>query len=299
MYTVAVNIFVIDDKTDMDVHDRSGNAMFPVTEYGRTFSTATELKPELVDGDYSILYRISVFDDIDMLDFIRSMSAMFDENLGSNVTIGVSVDTYGPVTDQRFLDSVIRFKRAFEEIDPDNMMIIHFIYDDPEDDDSDDEDDEDIDDDDEEDGDEIDIMKFFNSPFDIDDRPKKKKSSSRKSYSRSRVMVNSKHAKRDIKRHNIVIASKKDFKRDADIIGEFLKDFIPGKSDWAKKYRRKVLVRWLNAFAIREKKVKAMQQDMKRELRAKESKRRAKSIGSKTTTVIPKSSYNPFYDPSK
>ena len=295
MYAVSLIIFIVPDDIDMEQTDRSGKPLFPVDEYGRTFSTVDEFKPELVNGDYFILYRISDFGKMSMENFVKSMAEVFEQNLGKDTLINVWIDAYGNLTDERFFDQIVNLNKAFDKIDPSNMMVANSIYGDPDDEEDEDSDEDDLTED------EKDFMQFYNSFFPSADksRSKEKKGSKSKDYSRSRVVANSKHAKRDIKRHNIIIASKKDFKRDADIIEDFLKDFIPGKSDWVKRYRHKILIRWLNAFAIKEKKVKEIQREMKRDNKEKESKRRAKSVGRKTSAIVSKPSYNAFYDPNK
>lgn len=105
---------------------------------------------------------------------------------------------------------------------------------------------------------------------DDDDRPRRKKSR-KKNYGHSRVMSHANKPKQAFKRHGVLIAdSKDDLERDRQILKAFLKDFIPGDADWKREFRREVLKRWMDLYAISKKNLKRME---KQHRKAKHSKK--------------------------
>lgn len=104
------------------------------------------------------------------------------------------------------------------------------------------------------------------SPFDVERKRKKKVS-----FPSSKLIEK---AKKSVKSHNIIISdSKKDIKRDVDVIESFLRKFIPGKEAWIKKYRKDVLQRWVATFVISPKKAKRIKKAHKVAMNLKKSKR--------------------------
>jgi hypothetical protein len=134
---------------------------------------------------------------------------------------------------------------------------------------------------------------LFNSDKMIYEKTKK-----RKSYPSSKILKSAKHAKKDIKNHGIIIQSGKSRDKDEEIIRSFLKDFIPGKSNWIKSYRKIILKRWMNQYAITKKAAKKYEKQS--QLVKKTNRKGTVSIdtASKVTRNILKH-YNPFYDTSK
>ena len=138
---------------------------------------------------------------------------------------------------------------------------------------------------------------FYDGFSDDDDSDGKKISSvSKKRYGRSAAVINGKHPKRDIKRHNIIITSKKNHRNDTKIVRNFLRDFMPGKSTWIEDYRTEILNRWMNAFAITEKEAKRRQTEYNRHKKRATTKKRVRTMQSIGQIV---GTYNPFYDPKK
>lgn len=78
---------------------------------------------------------------------------------------------------------------------------------------------------------------------------KKKKKKKKKQLSKFSKLVDD--GKKSIKAHNIIVSNKgKDFRHDVKILKNFLKDFIPQKTKWAKRYRNELLSRWMGVFVI-------------------------------------------------
>lgn len=99
---------------------------------------------------------------------------------------------------------------------------------------------------------------------------KKESKKSKKHYSESRLVANGKSPKRDYSRHGVVISrDKKDYEKDAKIIKDFLKDFIPGSARWKRDFRDDLLERWMKAFVIRKKKLRKLEKKMHHKKKSK------------------------------
>jgi len=108
------------------------------------------------------------------------------------------------------------------------------------------------------------------SPFDLVNKSKKKRKKNRY-YGESRVFRNAKNPKQIIKKHNLLITkSNSDIKDDIKIIKSFLKDFIPGSSQWKKKFRDELLQRWVTSFVISKKNLKKFSKIYEKQLRNEE-----------------------------
>lgn len=147
----------------------------------------------------------------------------------------------------------------------------------------DDEDEEDSDYDDDEDDDE---EEFY--PFELyadGHIPKEKKHY----YGTSRILKNADNPKRDIKRHGVIIASKKDIERDEKIIYDFLKDFIPG-GGWKKEFRKEIRDRWIRMLCVEKKKLKKYEKKARKKSqynkKAKTAKRAAQFANNLFTRPI-------------
>ena len=122
----------------------------------------------------------------------------------------------------------------------------------------------------------------------------------KKSYSSSRIFKETNHAKRDIKRHGIIIeSSNKARDRDEGIIKSFLKDFIPGDSNWIKSYRKTILKRWINQYSITKKSAKKITKRNEEIMRSGNKKNNISvdRVSNATQNIL--KLYNPFYDSSK
>lgn len=73
--------------------------------------------------------------------------------------------------------------------------------------------------------------------------------------------------KKSIKRHNIIVGSYKNAMRhDVEVIKDFLKEFIPYKDSWARKYRKEILRRWISSFIISNKTARKLQKRQKEKI---------------------------------
>jgi len=327
-----LQIFLVDDNVDLEAIRQNGSPVYPIETYGRSFSTRDEIIPETTATGYVILYQISDFEQLDKEEFIATLAELFAVNR-PNVDIVISIDVNGSTADGRFFDEAFDLANTLQELEPVNLEIVHCIYDDfgreDEDDDEDTDDDDDecdgvcrrcsdstcenhprynLDDDEEpyprstrSSGPFTGFRSFVQDEYDEDDddeRPRsRKKKKVKKDYGASRSIKAAKHPKRDVKRHNIVITTKKNFDRDEKIVREFLRDFIPGKAGWVKDYRKEVLDRWMRAFVIKEKVAKRRKEEWQEKQRSKVTKDRVKTVRSITDTIT--RAYNPFYDPKK
>lgn len=139
-----------------------------------------------------------------------------------------------------------------------------------------------------------------NPEFDSDKKKnregRKKKKMDGKSYNRSRVIREAKHAKRSIKRHNIIIASKKSIEKDKKILKQFLEDFMPGKEKWVKEYRKEVLRRWMRSYVIKKGEAKRISQEYEEKRRKSIAKKKVNRVNEIANALINNSA---FYDPTK
>ena len=123
---------------------------------------------------------------------------------------------------------------------------MHFPLDDDDDDNYKDEDDDyDYDDDD-----------------DDDDKP---------GYYQSACWHSSDNAKKMIRRHGVIVANKKDIRKDERIIREFLKEFFPGNAGWKKEFRSDVAKRWLQMFVVTRGQLKRLEKAARKARRENDS----------------------------
>jgi hypothetical protein len=110
----------------------------------------------------------------------------------------------------------------------------------------------------------------------------------------SRIFVHADNNKKNIKNHGIIISSsKKDRRKDEEIIKAFLKEFIPGKAPWIKRYRSMVLDRWMRLYVISKKNAKRYKEEISKKRSYKNRKIISNHIG-KIKRIVEK--YDPFYD---
>jgi hypothetical protein len=112
---------------------------------------------------------------------------------------------------------------------------------------------------------------------------------------RSKVFIHSSNLKKNIKNHGIIITSgKKDIKKDKEILRDFLKEFIPGKSAWVKEYRSIILERWLRVYAITKKDAKKYRSDVRKKRMYYSTQQLSDQINKIRKIMDDK--YDPFYD---
>lgn len=173
------------------------------------------------------------------------------------------------------------------------MDLLDQYVDYPDDDPDEEDDDEESEDDDTEDIDDIFGM------FGVDCGVSSKSNRSRgTSHNSSRSFAKAKNKKENIKNHGILIANKDHIDRDRKIVKKFLKEFIPGDSNYAQAYRKRILNRWMSVYAISKKQANEIEREFRK-------KGRKKSI--KTADVLTETSRNilrnyyssSFYDVTK
>lgn len=112
------------------------------------------------------------------------------------------------------------------------------------------------------------VGEMFGITLDSDDDDKEKKNKSKKDhhYTSSRILKSADNPKKMYKRHGVIVTdSRKAVKSDEKIIKKFLKDFIPG-GGWRKDFRKDVLKRWLNNYAVSKKSLKILEKKHKKKI---------------------------------
>ena len=253
--------------------------------YGSQFSTDKDIFVNKVNHGYSILYRDDIIINFDTKIFLENCISLMKENLpGTIIRISIKYlllivsDFWIPTSEK--LKEFKKFLELFD--DPDGLIEFECVeivsgFDDEYDDDYDE---EFILDEDDEDEDFLDYKSIYRS---------------------SRLIRSTKNVKRQIKKHGIIISSDKDNKKyDREIIKSFLKDFIPGDSDWIRIYRRIMLERWMDTFVISKKTAKELQK-MHEKNSNKKSYQKNKKSQNRVLDLTSKlfNDYDLFSDPSR
>lgn len=246
---------------------------------GKVLSNPNEIKVNKVHDGYSIIYNTEMFKRLDQGLFSFNVKRLFETNLpGTGVDIGIfyhcDVDDDDVEFDVSAAEKMFELERYFianktdtflyhrtrsivkvydyyQEIDePDDQFEKLFGFD-PFDDDDDDED--------------IDPNDPFAYMMRSHGKGKSKKNNSFDSYGRSRVLKNAKNPKRAYHRHGVLVArDKDDLRKDEKILKAFLKEFIPGNSDWRKDLRRDVLDRWMRMYALSKKNINRLEREYRK-----------------------------------
>lgn len=94
-------------------------------------------------------------------------------------------------------------------------------------------------------------------------------------YGESNVIRSIGNPKKYYKRHGVLVCKKKRaIKKDAKIIKGFLKDFIPGNSEWKKDFRKDLLDRWMSMYVISNDDLKELEKKHKKKRKNKRYKSR-------------------------
>lgn len=99
-------------------------------------------------------------------------------------------------------------------------------------------------------------------------------------FESSNVWDNAEERKRMIKRHGLLIARRKDIEKDMEIIEDFIDQFIPDDSRYARQFKEDLLYRWINMYCITKKKLKKKEKEFKNG-----RKQKAKRIRSSSNNV--------------
>lgn len=106
---------------------------------------------------------------------------------------------------------------------------------------------------------------------DEDDKPRRKRrhSSYYNGYGASHVLRSAKNPKKAYHRHGVLISKNKNaIKKDAKILKEFLKDFIPGNAGWKKDLRNDLVKRWMHLYVVTSKQLKKLEREHRKMVRA-------------------------------
>ena len=292
----------------MDIYSSQN---MPVAREGLEYSSKNEIKVnKSLDGTYKILYYEYEFYSIDPSVLAANVINLFLRNL-SNCNIEFGINYYRAAKevtedDINIMIRVIEFSNIINKIKCDNANNVGFTYiisdslkavaaylsaalkNDTDNTDNTDNsndtdyefyqesDDEDDDDEDEDDEDSVSMLAKALYGLDLDDDSKGKKKKSKKEYDSSRVMKVAKNPKRSYYRHGVMICPNKDaIKKDEKIIKEFLKDFIPGNSEWKKEFRDDLIKRWIKMYVVTSKQLKHLEKQYRK---THVSKRRKSSI---------------------
>jgi len=231
---------------------------------GKVFSTMTDIKVNKVPDGYSILYYSDDIKNMDMNILSNNIIKLFLQNVPdtiidfkieyfydiSNYDEGYTEIDLGTVNNLLTLEArffnmsqdpngVFKYVKSNSMIKLVNSVINHY---------------KEIDDDNDPVRDYFESLGIVDTDEDDDDTDiigYKNKSKPKKSYPQSKILKESKNAKRAYNRHGVIICNdKKARKQDEKIIKEFLKDFIPGDADWKKEFRHDILKRWMKMYSI-------------------------------------------------
>lgn len=131
------------------------------------------------------------------------------------------------------------------------------------------------------------IRDLYGIDLDDDDHKKKKKKKKVQAVASSRVLRAAGNPKKLYKRHGVIVCkNKKAIKKDADIIKEFLEDFIPGNAGWKKDLRKELKKRWMRVFVITKSQLKHLEKDYQKSRNNNATAKRNKQIVSMTNRVL-------------
>jgi hypothetical protein len=250
---------------------------FNVADIGNIKSTDTRIKVNTIKNakdSYSIIYNDDVFTKLSPALFLTNMIKIFSAHIEDpqlNLSLYYDFRTEDEILfDADATESILKLHVLCEEVMEANKVpslnyiksdnIDHLIeimesVDDNEDDDEEEDPYNMFDDLDEDDNDLYsDLLGTYAKNIYGSDHKKKHKKKSGTYYGVSKVWRNANNPKRSINRHGILIASDKDdLEKDEKILKEFLKDFLPGKQNWKKEFRKDVLKRWMKMYAVSKK----------------------------------------------
>lgn len=249
--------------------------------FGSVLSNVKEIKVNKVLHGYSVIYDEDTFKNLNTSIFGNSFMQIFKKNLPNTIIdagmmyhfelengddmfdestaekimelSGYLASISNPVFRYRVTESVLQTVNYYKDVNEPNdedydendfFNMNGYDYDDEDDDDD---------------------------PFEmlsrsLDGYHKKHKNRSKSiTYDRSKVLRNANNPKRAYNRHGLlIIDDKDDLRKDEKIIKEFLKDFFPGNSSWKKEFRRDVLKRWVQMYAISKKNLKSLERDYRK-----------------------------------
>ena len=249
MKEVHVGVVIIPDgPTLKDLH-------FDIKKYGSFISNNKTIQVNKANDDtldYTVIIRNSVLCEVGPRDLVNSIEAIMSANIKD------SEFNYHPImmTDYQPKEESVTRTDDDESI---SWLLRNAPWpkdDDPGDDDEDDDYDYDDEDDDYEPS--ADLFNYLTNQA----KPR---------YYHSASWHNSNNAKKMIRRHGIIVASKKDIHKDERIIRDFLREFFPGNSSWKKEFRADVAKRWVQMFVVTKGQLKKLEKAARKARREKDS----------------------------
>lgn len=266
---------------------------YDIDQIGDGFSNLREINVNKVDDGYSLIFENDIFVRLDLNRLSRRILDLFTKNLPTT-RLDVSIvylyelddededDPFDMKTAEAVLQFEASFRNALASSSLRQVKMIRYrrtqnivdvaeefrsgLYSYKHDEEEDDEPITAIDDlrrhlgltDDDDDDDED----------DYDDYPSHK---SRRywddGYGASKVLRSAKNPKRVYHRHGIIVARNKEMiRKDRKIIKRFLKDFIPGDSQWQKDLRNDLADRWIKMYTMTSKQLKKLEKAHRRQI---------------------------------
>ena len=267
---------------------------------GKIFSTIDNINVNKMNYGYAIVYTSDVFEMISSLkETVQSIIDLFELNLpGQYFEVGFEYlyernDEGDDVIDMDIFQRICSFQTLFRLNNSDHFNIfitknmkdtLEYIQE------ADDEED------DFEDSDELNDFDIFGSSImrnenerkkafedfgldfdgssvypDLDQILKKFKNKKKKVRS-SRVLMAADNPKKLYHRHGVmVVKGTKAIDKDAKIIKDFLKEFIPGNQEWKKELRHDLCNRWLKMYVITNRQLKDLEKRHKKKTQRKHS----------------------------
>ena len=301
MNNVNINIHILaDSKNINDYIDFNSN------NDGRFLSTDKKINVNKSNDGYSIIYHSDVINGIDKSILLSNLIKLIQTNLPNTIMnfqlyyhhqLNNGSDLLNDTTAIYVIDlhqlllNIYKSHRMtdiqYTMTDNIDQLLNETLSDDDDEDTEDDEywddvetiddfesddDDEDTEDDDFDQENPFDTLNRLMSSNIDDHHHKKSKKNDDKHYNASRAFRNAKNPRRSIRRHGVIIADKSDINKDAKVIKGFLKDFIPGGADWKKDFRRDILSRWMQMYAISKKQLKRYEKDYRKACHKKAKK---------------------------
>jgi hypothetical protein len=271
MHTSVVSVNIFQD--GIDLHQIKG---YEESVHGRVFSNFDEIHVNKVMNGYAVLYTDKMFEQLDPELFGENLIEILEVNI-QNMHIDVAIEIqimYYPLNTfaEECASNIIQLDyyldkhqtRYIKYSESDSVRFVSDYYDEDDEtfhfDDIDDEDEntseEDEDDDYQEDLGDVELNEILNHIRNTSDKKSVGKNKKKTSDS-SKILKNAKNPKKTVRRHGIIVYNDKDsMKRDRRIIKNMIKDFIPGKSQWAKEFRSDILSRWMASYCISKKNLK-------------------------------------------
>lgn len=269
---------------------------------GKTFSTIDNINVNKMDYGYAIVYTSDTFETISSLkETIQSIIDLFELNLpGQYFDVGFEYlyernnGEGDDVIDMDIFQRICSFQTLFRLNNSDHFNIfitknmkdtLEYIQEDDSDDD--------MEDDAFDDSNEFDIFgssimrnenerkkSFEDFGLDFDgssiypdlDQILKKSKNKKKKVRSSRVLMAADNPKKLYHRHGVmVVKGTKAIDKDAKIIKDFLKEFIPGNQEWKKELRHDLCNRWLKMYVITNRQLKDLEKRHKKKIQRKHS----------------------------